>query len=98
MLGIINKYFHKKFDSNVWKRSPELRRYYILDVLQSVRYLGATKPQIEEAFGFNESVHGKFSSRWIYFVKIKINRKYFLVFYFENDLVIDIRYEYEFIV
>lgn len=86
---------NKKFDSNVWKNFVDLRKYYVRDVLASFKFLGMTKIEIEKYFGHCESCNDVFTGCFSYFITVKENKKYYLVFYFTDGHVKRINYEYE---
>lgn len=89
---------YRKFESNQWNNRIDLRKYYVRDVLYSSEFMGKTKNQIEQYFGLSESTDDIFNDCCVYFVRNKGNKKYYLVFYFDADHVIDIKYEYQMII
>lgn len=93
---LIEKSSKKEFKKEYW-RDINKRKYYIRSIMESSEYIGKTKQEIESCFGNNECSL-LYQNRWSYFIEITLRKKYELVFYFEDDLLIDIRYEYKYLV
>ncbi len=84
---------NKDFKQEYW-RNVKNRRHYIWAIMEDPTYIGKTKCEIEAFFGQDESKH-LYMNRWRYFIKSKGKKEYILAFYFEDDRLIDIRYEYK---
>ncbi|WP_312900652.1 hypothetical protein [Chryseobacterium taichungense] len=84
-----------EFKKEYW-RNVNLRKFYVKDIIENSLLIGKTKSEIESSFGKDESKH-YYVNKWTYFVKKKGKRKYVLALYFEDDVLIDIRYEYRYI-
>lgn len=84
----------KEFRCKYWKNVKE-RKYYIKAILEDPEYRGKTKSEIESDFGTNESRH-PYQNRWSYFVGSTGKKEYVLAFYFEDNILVDIRYEYKY--
>jgi len=97
ILNILGFYPERQFDSRRWKSVPRDRRYYIKSVLRNQSYIGKSRAEIEELFGINESSNG-FISRCSYYIHTKGKKKYYLAFYYNDDQLEDIRYEYKMLV
>lgn len=94
ILNIVGFYPEKQFDSQRWKSGPEDRRYYIKSILKDESYIGRKRAEIERLFGTNESYSG-FINRCSYYIHTKGKKKYYLAFYYKDDQLEDIRYEYK---
>ncbi len=90
-----HKFYDQEFKQEYWK-DVKSRRYYIQAIRANPEYLGKTKSEIESYFGSNECKH-LYTNRWTYFVGIKGRKEYMLAFYFENNILIEIRYEYKYL-
>ncbi len=102
LIDFINSFFKnptiddQEFKQDCW-RDVKSRRKYIRSIMDNPEYRGKTKTEIESYFGNNECSH-LYQNRWSYFIEITGRKKYVLAFYFEDNLLIDIRYEYKYIV
>lgn len=70
------------------------RKYYLRAVMENPEYLGRSKSEIAVLLGSNACKYLG-SNRWAYSIEMKGRKEYVLAFYFEDDLLIDIRNEYE---
>ncbi len=85
---------HPRFDSHIWKTRPDLRKYYLKDLVKDPELLGKKHAEIEFMFGPDESSK-RLSERWMYSVGRIDNRKYYLVFAFNEDQTADVYYTYK---
>ncbi|PWN57946.1 hypothetical protein C1634_025170 [Chryseobacterium viscerum] len=90
-----HKFYKDEFKQEYWK-DVKRRRYYIRIIKENPEFRGKTRSEIESYFGSNECKH-LYTNRWTYFIMIKRRKEYILAFYFENNVLIDIRYEYKYI-
>lgn len=72
------------------------RKNYVDSILKSQNCKGKSKLEIEAFFGSTEC-RRSYPNRWTYLIEIKGKKEYVLAFYFEDDLLIDIRYEWEYL-
>jgi hypothetical protein len=84
-----------EFKNEYW-RNVNQRRFYVKDIIENSSLIGKTKSEIETSFGKNESKH-YYANKWTYFVQKRGRKKYVLTFYFEDDVLVRIRYEYRYI-
>ncbi|WP_346985882.1 hypothetical protein [Chryseobacterium sp. POE27] len=93
---IISKEFLVSEFKNEYWRNVTRRKFYVKNIIENSLLIGKTKSEIEASFGKNESKHD-YVNRWTYFVQKKGKRKYVLALYFEDDVLVDVRYEYRYI-
>ncbi|WP_294243349.1 hypothetical protein [uncultured Chryseobacterium sp.] len=89
-------FYHKKFDSRIWKKHPERRKYYLKDLLDNGLIIGKSPVEAEEVLGRNES-HSMKEDRWTYtlYTDTGIQRKYFLALYFKDGRISKARKEFK---
>ncbi|GEN77296.1 hypothetical protein CHA01nite_30360 [Chryseobacterium hagamense] len=76
---------------NVWIRNKKVP---ITKVLHDHTICGKTKIEVKELFG-EEKLCDTYTDKWKLPIKTTPNKKYFLVFYFEDEQLAAIRYKYK---
>ncbi|MFY7815052.1 MAG: hypothetical protein ACOVRK_07650 [Chryseobacterium taeanense] len=94
--NIISKELLVQDFKNEYWRNVNRRKFYVKDIIENSLLIGKTKSEIEASFGKSES-KPHYINRWTYFVQKKGKRKYVLALYFEDDVLVDVRYEYKYI-
>lgn len=93
MNNIIQKFFKYPDNRlhNVWVYNKKVP---VKEVLNDQTICGKTKVEVMELFG-EEKLCSTYTNKWTLPIKMTQNKKYFLVFYFENEQLAGIRYKYK---
>lgn len=91
--NILQKFFKYPDNhlQNVWVRNKKVP---VTNVLNDRTIYGKTKIEVMNLFG-EEKLCDTYTDKWTLPIKMSQDRKYFLVFYFENEQLAVIRYKYK---
>ncbi len=83
-----------RFDSHIWKTRPNLRKYYVTDLMRGSKLLGKNRSEIEFLLGSSESntLPSEYCTYNLGYMKKK---KIYLVLEFSDDKVKTVRYIYK---